>query len=440
MHAPELIQKKRDGLALSEAELSWLVRAYTGGRVQDAQMAAFAMAVFFQGMNASELSALVLAMMHSGEVLSWEDLGEKTVDKHSTGGVGDKVSLCLAPLVASLGLKVPMISGRGLGHTGGTLDKLSAIPGFRVDASQAEFQRWVREIGLGLIGQTEAIAPADRKLYRLRDVTATVESVALISASIMSKKLAEGIDGLVLDVKVGSGAFMKTLEDAEALANTMIGIGASMGKGVRALLTNMDQVLGSAVGNANETWEAITVLKGEGPADLVELTVELGAEMLCLGDKAQSLDAARQALHGAISDGRGFAKLEAIVEAQGGDPRALASRDKLPMAQCEHVIEADRAGVIKAIETEAIGRAAVILGAGRARSDDVIDVSVGLSCEVKPGDRVEAGQPLVRMAYNDAAKKEAAEARIRAAISVVEPHEAPEAKPQILKRLGAAEA
>jgi pyrimidine-nucleoside phosphorylase len=300
MRAVDLIRKKRDGRELSPDEVAWLIRAYTDGVVGDDQMAAFAMAVIFRGMGGAELAALTDAMMRSGNLIDLSGVPGVKVDKHSTGGVGDKISICLAPLVAACGVPVPMISGRGLGHTGGTLDKLAAIPGFDVSVPDAQFVALVRDVGAALIGQTATLAPADKKLYALRDVTATVESVPLISASILSKKLAEGIDALVLDVKVGSGAFMKSMEDARTLARTMITVGERMGRRVRALLTNMDQVLGRAVGNANETWEALEVLKGGGPADVVELTVELGAEMLVLGKVAESLDDGRTRILRAI--------------------------------------------------------------------------------------------------------------------------------------------
>lgn len=408
MRAVDLIRKKRDGRELSPEEVAWLIRAYTDGVVGDDQMAAFAMAVIFRGMGGAELAALTDAMMRSGNLIDLSGVPGVKVDKHSTGGVGDKISICLAPLVAACGVPVPMISGRGLGHTGGTLDKLAAIPGFDVSVPDAQFVALVRDVGAALIGQTATLAPADKKLYALRDVTATVESIPLISASILSKKLAEGIDALVLDVKVGSGAFMKSMEDARALARTMITVGERMGRRVRALLTNMDQVLGRAVGNANETWEAIEVLKGGGPADVVELTVELGAEMLFLGKVAESLDDGKTRILRAIKDGRGLERLRRIVVAQGGDPRALDDRAVMPMAAHEGVIVSPRAGVITACDVEAVGRAGMILGAGRARSDDVIDLAVGFELEVRPGDRVEAGQPLARAAYNDAARFEAA--------------------------------
>jgi pyrimidine-nucleoside phosphorylase len=433
VRAVDLIRRKRDGGELTRAEVAWLIEQYTQGAAGDDQLAAFCMAVFFQGMSSTELAALVDSMMRSGDVIDLASVAGVKVDKHSTGGVGDKISICLAPLVAACGVPVPMISGRGLGHTGGTLDKLSAIPGFSVDLTADDFVAQVRDIGIALIGQTSRLVPADKKLYALRDVTATVESIPLISASIMSKKLAEGIDALVLDVKTGSGAFMKTVEQAKALAATMIGIGERMDREVRALITDMDQVLGRAVGNANETWEAIEVLRGGGPGDVVELTVELGAEMLVLGQVTRSIDDARARIQKAIADGSGFERLCRCVEAQGGDPRSIESRHGLPEAQHETEIRALAGGVIASFETEAVGRAGMILGAGRAKSSDTIDLSVGFEMLVRKGDRIEAGQPIARVAYNE-------EARLVAAAPVLQSSlvlgEGAEQRPLILERLG----
>ncbi len=418
MRAVDLIRAKRDGGALSPEQIRWLIAAYTRGEVGDDQMAAFAMAVFFRGMEAEETAALTDAMMRSGNLIDLSSVPGKKVDKHSTGGVGDKISLCLAPLVAACGVPVPMISGRGLGHTGGTLDKLSAFPGFSVEQDDARFVALVREHGLALIGQTSTLAPADKKLYALRDVTGTVESIPLIAASILSKKLAEGIDALVLDVKVGSGAFMKTIEDARALARALVSVGEHAGSRVRALISDMDQVLGRAVGLGDEGWEAVEVLRGGGPADVVELTVELGAEMLVLGEVAADSEDGRRRIRGAIADGSGLEKLRAIVGAQGGDPASVDARDRLPTARHEAVLEAPRAGVLAAMDVEAIGRSAMLLGAGRARTDDVIDLAVGYELEVRLGDRIEAGQPLVRVAYNDEARWASARAVLGAAFQL----------------------
>lgn len=433
MRAVDLIRKKRDAGALTPEEVAWLIQNYTQGVVGDDQMAAFAMAVFFRGMGGAELAALVQAMLGSGKVMDLSSVPGVKVDKHSTGGVGDKISLCLAPLVAACGVPVPMISGRGLGHTGGTLDKLSAFPGFTVDIDDQKFVEIVAKHGLALIGQTATLAPADKKLYALRDVTATVESIPLISASIMSKKLAEGIDGLVLDVKVGSGAFMKSIDQARALAKTMISIGERMNKKVRALITDMNQVLGRAVGNANEAWEAVEVLRGGGPADVVELTVELGAEMLVLGQVADSLEDGKMRIRRAIKDGRGLERLRRVVEAQGGDPASVDDRKRLPTARYEADIVWDRSGVLTAMDTEAVGRAGMVLGAGRAKSSDPVDLAVGFEMLVRLGDKLSAGQPIAKVAYNDEARLAAARPILLEALRLGDSFEP---QPLIRERLG----
>jgi pyrimidine-nucleoside phosphorylase len=395
VRAYELIKRKRDGGALGAAEITALVEGYTAGRIPDYQLAAFCMAVYFRGMDAAESLALAEAMLHSGDVLDLSAIPGPKIDKHSTGGVGDKVSLPLAALAAACGLKVPMVSGRGLGHTGGTLDKLESIPGFSVDLPVARFVELVRDLGVGLAGQSDRIAPADRLLYALRDVTATVESIPLIAASIMSKKLAEGIDGLVLDVKVGRGAFMKTPGQARELARALIAIGRGAGKRVTALLTAMDQPLGFAIGNALEVVESIELLRGGGPADLRELTVALTAEMLLLGRLAPGLAEARRDVEAAIDDGRGLAKWRQMVEAQGGDPRVVDDTGRLPQAATLRELAAPVAGVVEAIDGEALGLAAMALGAGRARVEDRVDPAVGLRLRKKVGDRVERGEPLL---------------------------------------------
>jgi len=393
----EIIHAKRDGAALPAEDIALLVDGFTRGEIPPYQMSAFCMAVFFRGMQAGETRALTEAMLRSGDVLDLSDIPGAKIDKHSTGGVGDKVSLALAPLAAACGVKVPMISGRGLGHTGGTLDKLEAIPGFRVDLPVERFRELVRDVGACLIGQTARLAPADRKLYALRDVTATVESTPLISASIMSKKLAEGIDGLVLDVKVGAGAFMKSLADARALAASLAAIGRAMGKQVTALLTAMDEPLGRTVGNALEVVETIELLRGGGPADLRTVTVELTAEMLLLAGVAGELPAARAAVERAMQDGRGLAKLAEIVEAQGGDPEAVRDPERLPRAPARYEVPAPAGGWVTAIDGEAVGLAAVALGAGRAKVEDAVDPAVGLEVLKKVGERVEAGEPICRV-------------------------------------------
>ncbi len=419
MRPYEIIHAKRDGRAIAADDLRALVAGFTRGDVPDYQMAAFCMAVFFRGMDEAEVGALTDAMLRSGDVLDLSDVPGAKVDKHSTGGVGDKVSLALAPLAAACGVKVPMISGRGLGHTGGTLDKLEAIPGFRTDLGVDRFRALVREVGACLVGQTAQLAPADRRLYALRDVTATVESIPLIAASIMSKKLAEGIDALVLDVKVGSGAFMKTAADARALARTLVGIGRGMGKRVSALLTDMSQPLGRAVGNALEVVETVELLRGGGPADLRHVTVELTAEMLLLGGVAPDRAAARTAVLAAIADGRGLAKLEEIVRAQGGDPRALADPDRLPRAPRTFDVGAPAAGFVGEIDAEALGLAAVALGAGRARVEDRVDPAVGLVVHKRLGDPVARGEPLCTVHEGDRSEPRArVAARVEAAFRI----------------------
>jgi pyrimidine-nucleoside phosphorylase len=401
MRAYDVIHKKRDGLPLTKEEIEFLVDGFTKGTVADYQMSAFAMAVFFRGMLPDELAALTGAMLHSGEVLDLSEVNGVKVDKHSTGGVGDKISLPLAPAVASLGVPVPMVSGRGLGHTGGTLDKLESIPGFKVNLSTADYRRLVREIGCCLIGQTAEVAPADKKLYALRDVTATVECIPLITSSILSKKLAEGIDALVLDVKFGSGAFMKSVDDAELLAQTMVDIGTRMGKHVVARLTNMDQPLGIMVGNALEVEESIDVLEGRGPSDVVDLTVELGAEMLFLGKVAKSLDDGRDQLRRSLRDGSAKERFGKIIEAQGGDRRVLDDRKLLPRAPKKLDVKAPRAGIVQSIQTEAVGIASMLLGGGRQRSEDAIDPRVGVELHASIGTRVEVGQPLATLHVAD---------------------------------------
>ncbi|HEX7479991.1 MAG TPA: thymidine phosphorylase [Polyangiales bacterium] len=408
--AVSVLTKKRDGGVLSAAELRWLIEAFVQGVVADYQMSAFAMAVLLQGMNEQETAALTLAMRDSGRTANLRGARGPKLDKHSTGGVGDKVSICLAPLVAACGGCVPMISGRGLGHTGGTLDKLEAIPGFSVDQSISRFERLVKAHGFALIGQTLDLAPADRKLYALRDVTATVESIPLITASILSKKLAEDLDGLVLDVKVGRGAFMKTLADGRLLARSIVKVGQAAGTKVSALLTRMDAPLGRCVGNALETAEAFEVLHGAGPDDLVECTLALGAEMLRLGKLARTEAAARRMLHEAIRSGRAARKLEALIAAQGGDRRVVSEPDRLPQAKHRAALHATRAGYVHALDAMAIAEAALRLGAGRTRADQAIDPSVGIELLRKPGDAVKRGELIARVHAGtpSAARREAA--------------------------------
>ena len=418
MRVVDLIEKKRDKTALSAAELQWLVRAYTDGDIADYQMSAFLMAVYFNGLNPDELAAWTDAMLHSGDVLDLSDIYGSKVDKHSTGGVGDKVSLVLAPLAVAAGLKVPMISGRGLGHTGGTLDKLESIPGFDVNQPVERFRELVREIGTGLIGQTAQVAPADKKLYALRDVTGTVSCIPLIASSIMSKKLAEGIDSLVLDVKVGSGAFMKNLDDARQLARTMIGIGKSMDRPVRALITDMDQPLGLTVGNALEVKESIETLRGGGPQDLTDLTIELVTEMLDLAGKVDDRDQTKTMLREMLSDGTALRVFRRVIEAQGGDARVCEDLDVLPQATNVRPIEAWESGVITRMNATEVGVAALELGAGRRKKEDDIDPAVGLVFRKKRGDEVVAGEPVLEIHYNDGTDLAEAVRRLRAAITI----------------------
>ena len=433
MRPYELIKAKRDGQALPPADIRAFMDGYTRGTIPDYQMAALCMAVFFKGMSPVELGAWTRAMLESGEVLDLSDIPGVKVDKHSTGGVGDKVSLSLAPLAAACGVPVPMISGRGLGHTGGTLDKLESIPGFRVDLTVADYRRMVREVGACLIGQTATLAPADKKLYALRDVTATVDCIPLIASSIMSKKLAEGIDALVLDVKTGSGAFMKRQEDAATLARTMIGIGAEMGKKVVALITDMDQPLGNAVGNSLEVMEAVDMLRGCAPADYTEATLALTAEMLVLGKVAKDEQEARAQLQEAIRSGRAVKKLEEIVRWQHGDPAAVTDYARLPRARSVMDVGAPSDGVVTGIDSEAVGLAAMALGAGRERTDSVIDPGVGFLLRKKVGDRVRAGEPLAQVHYNDDKKLGDVTRRLLAAYRVGPV--APPPRPLVLQRL-----
>ena len=417
MRAVDIIQKKRDGGALTSEEIAFFVLGYTAGRIPDYQAAALAMAVFFRGMTPAETVALTESMMRTGEVLDLSFLPGPKVDKHSTGGVGDKTSLVLAPLAAACGVVVPMISGRGLGHTGGTLDKLESIPGFRVGLSLDEFRDVLRRTGMGLIGQTPQIAPADRKLYALRDVTATVESRPLIAASIMSKKMAEGIDALVLDVKTGDGAFMKTFEDSRALAQAMVDIGRGMGKRVAALITDMDQPLGNAVGNALEVVECIETLKGQGPRDLEELSVELAAWMLHLG-KDQPLDAARARVRAALASGEGLARFREVIALQGGDPAVCDDPGRLPRAAHTAEVAADVAGYVTRIGCSAIGHAAMTLGAGRETVDSRIDPAVGIVLHKKVGDAVAKDESLATVHANDRGRLGDATTVVRAAFQV----------------------
>ena len=404
MRAVDLIRKKRDSGEHSREEIDFLTSGYTRGEIPDYQMAAWLMAVWIRGLNRSELASLTEAMLYSGEVLDLSRIPGKKVDKHSTGGVGDKTSLILAPIVAAGGLTVPMISGRGLGHTGGTLDKLESIPGFNVNLSLEEFRNVLHDCGLGLIGQTAEIAPADKKIYALRDVTSTVENIGLICASIMSKKLAEGIDALVLDVKTGSGAFMKREEDAVRLAELMVETGQRMGKKVVALITDMNQPLGRMAGHSNEIAECIDVLNGGGPADLRELSIELSAWMFFLGDRTKTLEEGRHLAEKMLVTGQAKEKFKQGIRLQGGDERVIDNQQLLPQARSHADIPSPSAGFIAATNCEQLGTALAMLGGGREKKEDTIDHAVGLEFHKRIGDRVEKGAPLATIHYNSGTK------------------------------------
>lgn len=418
--AVDVIRKKRDGIELTRDEIAGLVNAYTRGDVPDYQVSAWLMAVVLRGMTRAETAALTDAMLQSGEVLDFSSLPRKKVDKHSTGGVGDKTSLVLAPLVAAAGVAVPMISGRGLGHTGGTLDKLEAIPGFNVNLPVADFRRVLEICGCAMIGQTAEIAPADRKLYALRDVTGTVESPYLICASIMSKKLAEGIDALVLDVKTGSGAFMKQEKDAAFLAELMVETGERMGKRVVALITDMDQPLGKMIGNALEVIEVLEVLRGQGPEDLRELCLHLGGWMLHLGGVSKTVAEGTHLSAQLISSGKAMEKFRQMIELQGGDVRVIDEAGRLPQAKHKIQVSSPSAGFISSMQCEQIGTACVILGGGRERKEDSVDPAVGIVLHKKVGDRVSAEEPLATIHYNSEARLEHARRLIAESIEIRE--------------------
>jgi pyrimidine-nucleoside phosphorylase len=434
VNAVELIQRKRDRGVLTDEEIAWLIKSYTSGAVPDYQMAAMAMAIFLNGLEPAELVEWTRAMLHSGEVLDFSEITGPKVDKHSTGGVGDKVSIPLAPMVAACGVAIPMMSGRGLGHTGGTLDKLESIPGFTTALDPGRFRQVLDTCGLVLAGQSEILVPADRKLYALRDATSTVESIPLISSSIMSKKLAEDLDGLVLDVKVGSGAFMKSRERARELAETMVGIGKAYEVKTVALLTAMDEPLGNEVGNANEIAESIEVLRGEGPADLVEVTMALGIEMLSVAGLETDPDRARTMLEATRTSGKALEVFARVIEAQGGDPRVTEDpASVLPRSPHRTDVTADRTGFLRGLEALKVGVAAMRLGAGRERKEDTIDPAVGITVLVKPGGHVEAGEPILRLSYRHPARLEEALSVLDGAIEIGE--EEPESKPLILERV-----
>jgi len=435
MHAIDLIRRKRDGGEHTPEELHFLVEGYTHGEIPDYQMSAWLMAVFLRGMTPAEIAALTDSMLHSGSVLDLSDMPGKMVDKHSTGGVGDKTSLIVAPIVAAGGLFVPMISGRGLGHTGGTLDKLESIPGFKVNLSLEEFRGIVAACGCALAGQTPEIAPADRMIYALRDVTGTVESQGLICASIMSKKLAEGIDALILDVKMGSGAFMKTEQDAVKLAELMVDIGSRMGKRVVALITDMDQPLGNAAGNALEVIESIEVLAGRGPQDLRELCIELAAWMFYLGERVDSLMEGKRLAAEQIHSGRAKEKFREIIRLQGGDTAVLDDPKRLPRARQTLDVVSPVSGYLYSTDTQELGLACVALGGGRKEKDDVIDPAVGLIFHKKKGDAVQKGEPLCTIHHNSEARVADVQRAIGRSFHIGA--ESPERQPLVRRVIGA---
>jgi pyrimidine-nucleoside phosphorylase len=433
MRVVDLIRRKRDSAELTREEIEQLIAAYTRGDVPDYQMSAWLMAVVLRGMSRPEIAALTEAMLHSGSVLDFSNLPGRKVDKHSTGGVGDKTSLVIAPIVAAGGLKVPMISGRGLGHTGGTLDKLESIPGFNVNLSLQDFRRVLETCGCALIGQTAEIAPADKKIYALRDVTGTVESPALICASIMSKKLAEGIDALVLDVKTGSGAFMKKIEDAANLADLLVETGKRMGKNVVALLTDMSQPLGRTAGNALEVAEAIEVLNGGGPADLRELCLELAAWMFYLGERVSSVDEGKKLSADLIASGQAREKFRKIVELQGGDVRVIDDPRRLARARQKLDVTSPADGFVAETQCEQFGLACAVLGGGREKKEDTIDPAVGLQFHKRIGDAVKRGEPLCTLHYNAETRLEEARRLVETAYRI--DSEKPKQVPPLIHRV-----
>ncbi|MBQ7943390.1 MAG: pyrimidine-nucleoside phosphorylase [Lachnospiraceae bacterium] len=418
MRMYDLIMKKRNGGTLSDEEISFMIENYTKGEIPDYQMSAMMMAIFFQGMTEEETLALTMAMAHSGDMLDLSDIQGIKVDKHSTGGVGDKTSLALTPMVAALGVPVAKMSGRGLGHTGGTIDKLESFEGFSTGISEEQFKKNVNHIGISIMGQTADLAPADKKLYALRDVTATVDNMSLIASSIMSKKLAAGADAIVLDVKTGSGAFMKTEEDSFALAREMVKLGNGAGRKTVAVISDMDQPLGYAVGNALEVKEAIDTLNGNGPEDFVELCLTLGSYMVVAANKAASVEEAREKLIRVIENKEALEKLADFIEAQGGNREQVYHPERLPKADIIEEIAAPKAGYIERIVCDEIGICSLILGGGRETKDSEIDLAVGLVLHKKVGDKVEAGEALATIHANDRGKLEAAKKRFLDAYTI----------------------
>lgn len=400
MRMIDIIEKKRDGKSLTKEEIEFFVNGYTHGEVPDYQASSLAMAIFFQDMNDEERAALTMSMVNSGEKIDLSDINGIKVDKHSTGGVGDTTTLVLAPLVAAVGVPVAKMSGRGLGHTGGTIDKLESVKGFNVEISEKDFIKLVNDNQIAVIGQSGNLTPADKKLYALRDVTGTVNSIPLIASSIMSKKIAAGADAIVLDVKTGSGAFMKTLDDAEALAHAMVRIGNNVGRNTMAIISDMSQPLGNAIGNALELKEAIATLKGNGPKDLTELVLTLGSQMVVLAEQAASLDEARQMLIDAIKTGKALNKFKTFLSNQGGDDSIVDSPEKLPSAKYQVEFKAKKDGYITEIIANEIGVASMMLGAGRQTKEDVIDLGVGIVLNKKVGEHVEKGENILTIHTN----------------------------------------
>ena len=433
MTAYEIIAKKRDGRSLTKKEIRFFIKNYLKGNIKDYQMSALLMAIYFKGMDDNEISALTESYINSGTVLDLSSVPGIKIDKHSTGGVGDKVSIVLAPLAASLGVPVPMISGRGLGHTGGTLDKLESITGFRIFGSVESFKKQLSDISVAMLGQTDSIVPADRKIYALRDVTATIESIPLITASIMSKKIAEGIDGLLLDVKYGNGAFMQNIERSELLAKYLIKVGDAFGKKVVAYITSMEQPLGYKIGNWLEIAECIDCFHGKGPDDLMEVIVTLTSEMLVLGQKASTVEEARQKCSEALSDGSAFHKFLEMVKYQGGDTGVIEMPAKYPVAHYRREIKSPKDGYLAAINTRQIGLAAVQLGAGRLRAEDAVDPQAGIILYKKIGDRVQRGEALLEIHTNSEQALDAVGEKLLNAVQISE--EEPEIPVLVYKRI-----
>ncbi|NLJ80512.1 MAG: pyrimidine-nucleoside phosphorylase [Firmicutes bacterium] len=435
MLAVDIIRKKRDGAELTSRELEFLIEGYVSNSIPDYQLAAFLMAVYFQGLNDEETAALTLLMAHSGELLDLKEIKGVKVDKHSTGGVGDTTTLIVAPLVASCGVPVAKMSGRGLGHTGGTVDKLESIPGYRVELSPEQFVSQVNKIGVSIVGQTAELAPADKLFYALRDVTGTVDSIPLIASSIMSKKIAAGADCFVLDVKAGRGAFMKSVEEAVQLAQTMVEIGSRAGKETVALVTDMNQPLGRCIGNALEVKEAILTLSGKGPQNLTSLCLELSAEMLVLAKAAENREKALQILRSKLQNKQALSKFGELIKAQGGNPQVLDNLSLLPQARCQEAVLSTQAGYIQEVNPLALGQAAVLLGAGRRTKDTVIDLAVGIELKKQIGEKIQAGEEIARAYANDAALLRQAVPHIKGSFTIAE--EQPSSPPLVYRKITA---